>query len=329
MNVKKIIIGVLIFSMAFVLVASEQEDLYREIVRLYGAKQYDETLKVVDTAIKKFGINQKLLQIKYNILVNQEKYPEALTLIAGEIKRTGETEKLVSAKYNLFFRWGKLDEALKTAKRKFEIAKNKSPWDCMNIMHVYLRMGNKSESLDWLQEAVSRGFIEYRLLKGKRYELLVKEKRFYEIIETIKAAVGLGNPARNFTVKLLSGEEYVLAQRKGKVVLVDFWATWCDSCREEMPHLKKLYQKYKDKDFEMLGISLDSNEQKLREYVKANNLGWKISFSGDMWKDATVVRYGVNSIPSLWLIDKKGTLRSFGLKGKKLHEAIDALLIEK
>jgi thiol-disulfide isomerase/thioredoxin len=112
------------------------------------------------------------------------------------------------------------------------------------------------------------------------------------------------------------------------VVLVDFWATWCKSCREEMPLLKDYYKEFKAKGFEMIGISLDSSEEKLKEYIKQNNLEWRFSYSGKGWKDETVMRYGVNSIPSHWLIDKKGILRSFGLKGEKLRKAIALLLAE-
>ena len=326
---KKIIIGTLIFSLVLPFLAADQEDaVLKSIYRLYGMKKYDEALEQVEKAVKASGISKELLQIKYNILVKQEKYDEAVAFIDREIKRSGETEKLVSAKFKVLFRQGKLKEALAAAVRKYEIAENKTPWDCINIMHVHLRMGNKQEALDWLQEAVSRGFISYRILADKKYSSLAKEKRLYEIIESIKVAIGLGNPARNFSVKLLSGEEFILLRQRGKVVLVDFWASWCDPCRREMPNLKEYYREFKDRGFEIIGISLDSDVQKLKEYIRANNLEWKIACSTKVWKDDTAVRYGVNSIPSTWLIDKKGFLRSFGLKGEELRRTVATLLAE-
>ncbi|MDQ1273826.1 MAG: hypothetical protein QG591_2456, partial [Planctomycetota bacterium] len=253
---------------------------------------------------------------------------DALAFIDEEIKRSGETEELLAARFDLLFRWGKLPEALETARKKDNIAKSKSPWDAINIMHVCLRMGSKDDALDALQDAVSRGFISYRILSDKQYDLLAKEERFYEIIETIKVAVGLGNPARPFSVKLLNGDDFTLLKQRGKVVLLDFWATWCEPCREEMPELIKIYGEFKTKGFEIIGISLDSNEQKLKEYIIKNNLEWKMSCSGQVWNDPTVVRYRVNSIPSLWLIDKKGFLRSFDLKGEELRKTIITLLAE-
>lgn len=328
---KKIMIVALLVLLAVPFLAADRkgEETLKAIYRLYGQKKYDEALPMIDKAMKDFGITQELLKLKYKILLNREKYDEALAFIDEEIKRSGETEALLAARFDLLFRWGKLKEALETARKKDNITKPKSPWDAINIMHVYMRMGSKQDALDALQEAVSRGFISYRILADKKYELLANEERFYEIIETIKVAVGLGNPARSFSLKLLNGDDFTLFKQRGKVVLLDFWATWCDSCREEMPDLIKLYGEFKTKGFEMIGISLDSNEEKLKAYITQNNLEWKMSYSGQVWNDPTVTRYGVNSLPSLWLIDKKGILRSVDLKDEPLRSAILELLAEK
>ena len=325
---KKIVMAALIVSFLFIFLTADQKGTYQKIYQLYGQKKYNEALKMAERAMKDFGTSKDLQQLKYNILVKLKKYDEALAFINEEIQKSGETEKLVSARFNVLYRQGKLHEALKAALEKDKIAKSKSPWDCMNIMHVHLRLGNKQEALDWLQESVTRGFISYRILAGKRYELISREKRFYEIIETIKVAIGLGNPARSFSVRLLSGETFALSQQRGKVVLVDFWATWCNSCREEIPQLKNYYKEFKIKGFEIIGISLDSSEEKLKEFIKKDSLDWKFSLSGKVWKDETVMRYGVNSIPSHWLIDKRGILRSFGLKGEELRKAIALLVAE-
>lgn len=327
MKHRLIIIGLMV-SFLLVLVNADQKESMRDIYRLFSEKKYDEALKAVDNALKAGEKDKDLLKLKFNILLQMEKYDAALAVINDEIKKNGETEELLSAVYSLYFRQGKLKEALETALKKDKIAKKKSPWDCMNIMHVHLRMGNKAEALDWLQEAVTRGFISYRILSGKQYELLAKEKRFYDIIETIKVAIGLGEKARNVSVKLLDGSDYMLAQQRGKVVLVDFWATWCDSCREELPSLKAIYNEFKEKGFDIIGISLDSSETILKDYIEKEKMDWKMSYTGQGWEDPTVKQYGVNSIPSYWLIDKKGYLRAFGLKGKKLHAAVASLTAE-
>jgi peroxiredoxin len=298
----------------------------KRIYQLYGEKQYLEALHAIEQALKAAGSSNELLQLKYNILVELKRYDEALAFINGEIKKSGESEELLAAKYSLLFMQGNLVEALKVARKKDKLAKNKSPWDCMNIMHVYLRMGSKNEALDWLQEAVTRGFISYRLLQDKKYALLQQEKRFYQIIETIKLSIGLGYPAKNFSIKLLSNDDFTLEKQRGKVVLIYFWAYWCEPCKQEMPYLDKIYREFKDKGLEIISISLDSSIKKTKEFTKKAQLQWKHSCSGKVWKDKTVTLYGVNSLPSLWVVDKKGFLRSFDVKGEELRKVITALL---
>lgn len=303
-----------------------KKEWLQRIYRLYGENRYLEALHAVEQALKAMGSSSELLQLKYNILVKLKRYDEALAFINGQIKKSGESEELLAAKYNLLFMQGKLVEALKVAMKKDKLAKNKSPWDCMNIMHVHLRMGNKVDALDWLQEAVSRGFISYRLLQDKKYALLEKDKRFYRIIENIKVSIGLGYPARNFKVKLLGGEDFTLANQRGKVVLIYFWAYWCEPCKQEMPHLDKIYREFRDKGLEIVGISLDSSKKKAEEYIQQYKLHWKHSCSGKVWNDETVTRYGVNTLPSLWVVDRNGILRTFDVKGEELRKVIAALL---
>ena len=303
-----------------------KKEWLQRIYQLYGEAKSMDALYAIEQALKAMGSSNELLQLKYNILVKLKRYDEALAFIDGEIKKSGESEELLAAKYSLLFMQGKLVDALKVAMKKDKIAKGKSPWDCMNIMHVYLRMGSKNEALDWLQEAVRRGFISYRLLEDKKYALLERDKRFYQIIENIKVSIGLGNPAKNFTVKLLSGEDFTLKKQRGKVVLIYFWAYWCEPCKQEMPYLDKIYREFKDKGLEIIAISLDSSVKKTEKYIQQHELKWKHSCSGKVWKDETVVLYSVNTLPSLWVIDKNGFLRSFDIKGEELRKVITALI---
>jgi len=82
------------------------------------------------------------------------------------------------------------------------------------------------------------------------------------------------------------------------------------------------------KGLEIIGISLDVKKEKLEEYIKKEKLAWNISFSGKGWDDETAHAYGVRSIPSYWLIDKKGNLRHFGLREEALKKAIEELILE-
>jgi thiol-disulfide isomerase/thioredoxin len=123
----------------------------------------------------------------------------------------------------------------------------------------------------------------------------------------------------------------MLSGQKGKVVLIDFWATWCKPCVEGIPHLKEFYKAFRGKGFEIIGISLDSKKEDVDNYLSKEKLEWKLAYSGKGWFDDTARYYNVNLIPSYWLIDRQGVLRNFGipLRDKEtLKKAIAKLLSE-
>ncbi|MEO0136512.1 MAG: TlpA disulfide reductase family protein [candidate division WOR-3 bacterium] len=108
----------------------------------------------------------------------------------------------------------------------------------------------------------------------------------------------------DFTLKSLQGEEYTLSKLKGRVVIVDFWATWCPPCRREIPHLVALYEKHKDKGLLILGVSAE-DKQTLATFARENNINYPILLGNN----EVFQRFGVHSIPHTLFIDKKGNVR--------------------
>jgi len=112
--------------------------------------------------------------------------------------------------------------------------------------------------------------------------------------------------APDFTLKTLDGQEIVLSQLKGKVVLLDFWATWCGPCREAIPHLIQLYKAYRENGFEVVGMSLDKGDgEVVRNFAKSMDIPYPIV----MATEEVVRNYRVTSIPTTFIIDKEGTIR--------------------
>ncbi len=138
----------------------------------------------------------------------------------------------------------------------------------------------------------------------------------------------LGEMVPDFSATDLDGEPISIEAYRGKVVLVDFWAVWCGPCIVEMPNVKKVYEKYKDKGFDIIGISLDSDETKLRNFLKENDIPWRQVFSGKGWDSPVSRQYGIYSIPNMWLIDKEGKLISNNARGEKLEIMVVKALTE-
>jgi thiol-disulfide isomerase/thioredoxin len=125
----------------------------------------------------------------------------------------------------------------------------------------------------------------------------------------------------------VEGKAVDLEKLRGKVVLLDFWATWCPPCRESVPHLVAAYRKYSEKGLEIIGISLDEEKERLVKFTKAKEMTWPQYFDGMGWENRFARRYGIEGIPTLWLVDKKGIVRA-EVRAENLEKQIEKLLNE-
>ena len=118
----------------------------------------------------------------------------------------------------------------------------------------------------------------------------------------------IGKPAPNFSAIDLNGHSIALRDYRGKVVLLNFWAAWYGPGLMEIPHFKKVYDTHKDKGFDIIGISLDYDEPKLRDYIKENNIPWRQILDNVAGKNLIARQYAIRGIPATYLIDREGKL---------------------
>lgn len=140
--------------------------------------------------------------------------------------------------------------------------------------------------------------------------------------------LAVGQEPIPFSVKDTAGKTLSLEKYDGKVVLLDFWASWCMPCRVEMPNVIRIYKKFNEKGFEIIGISLDSDKKAFESYVETNKMTWPQYFDGKGWQNDVAAKYKVQAIPATYLIDKQGKIRYRSLRGEDLEKAIEKLLAE-
>ena len=173
-----------------------------------------------------------------------------------------------------------------------------------------------SLAADRTRDAKLKTTLENRILKE------FPESTYADKIQGIRQrGDSIGKPFDLEFIDAISGSPVSLKRLRGKVVVIDFWATWCGPCVAEMPTMKKLYAKYHDQGVEFIGVSLDQPEEKgglksLKAFVKENTITWPQYYQGQGWESAFSSSCGIQAIPAVFIVDAEGKLHSTEARGK-------------
>lgn len=173
-------------------------------------------------------------------------------------------------------------------------------------------------------------FIPVLIVIGLAIAFSFSSKPEARVIRT--AGPGIGDEAPEIALADVNGNIYSLKDLRGKIVLVDFWASWCRPCREENPNLVRTYEKYHNarfknaREFTIYSVSLDDNEKAWVKAIEKDKLRWKYHVSDLLnWSSPAAAAYGVEAIPSNFLLDENGKVIAINLRGKELDKVLKSL----
>jgi len=150
----------------------------------------------------------------------------------------------------------------------------------------------------------------------------------YGTLLSLAKGTSVGSAAPDFTMNDPEGKAVALSSFKGKYVLIDFWASWCGPCRQENPNLVAAYHEFKERNFTVLGVSLDrpNGKDAWLKAIQDDQLAWTQVSDLQFWNNAAAKLYGVRGIPANFLIDPQGTIVAKNLRGEELHTKLQELL---
>jgi peroxiredoxin len=195
----------------------------------------------------------------------------------------------------------------------------KSPSVALYIVGPLLRKQLEAERFEPVMTSMSKRFNDHPMVQK-----VVKE--YFGYMQQQKSALKLGQPAPDFTLPDPDGKMISLSSLKGKYVLVDFWAAWCGPCRQENPNVVAAYKQYSNKNFTILGVSLDKAKEPWLKAIKDDQLTWTHVSDLKYWESIVVPMYNIQGIPFNVLLDPQGNIIATNLRGTSLQAKLSEVI---
>jgi peroxiredoxin len=193
---------------------------------------------------------------------------------------------------------------------------DKNPSSFSNLAALQL-FSNKEASFPYFEKV--------SIAMKQKYPDQKNLKPFYDYVDKMKK-LNIGSLAPEIKLNSPEGKEIALSSLRGKIVLVDFWASWCGPCRKENPNVRKIYADYHSKGFEVFSVSLDKDKSAWTKAIADDKLTWTHVSDLGYWQSSVVPLYDIKGIPMTVLLDKEGKIVAKNLRGEQLAAKVAELL---
>lgn len=293
----------------------ESDKSYKQILTekrtVFKSESYKSEQAILLKKLEELNTLDPILHAAY--LEHEKKQTGELFILSNSSATSTQKIKEIQHVYtNLIKKYGRLENLEYQAKNEYV---SQHPNDEYSLYLVKEYINSTSD--------YSTSFKLYELLSEQQKSTTIGKKLAHKI-GTFKLLPGAIAPM--FIQQNTNGKDVELAMFKGKYVLSDFWASWCVPCRQENPYLVAVYEKYRNNNFEIIGISLDDKKLNWISAIQGDNLQWVHVSDLKGWKNNVAILYGVRAIPTNYLIDPTGKIVAKNLRGEQLEKVLSEIL---
>ena len=291
----------------------------RKVRHLIFCQGSPEGLKLIDQFLNKYPKSKQRAEVTYLKAIslwNMGNYQQAAPAYQAFLKQYSKHELA----------------SLSTTRLVQSYVRSDNPQQAVRAIEAHPEQRNGGIVLEWAQalSMLDRSEEGLKYLEGYIAEAETAGRLNREV-SFLKGQLAqlqmIGQPLANFEIKAHRNQQTINPSTlKGKVVLVDFWATWCRPCLAELPRLQNVYKQYHPRGFEILGISLDNDKEALDKMLEARNIDWPQFFDGNGWKNKLAVQLDVHRIPFCVLVDAEGTVRYVNIRGPAIDRLVKKLV---